>query len=222
MKNFFAFVILLFCLAFAFGQNEQAPILEKEINYKNWKYSDTRTGQEVSLRDFTKGKKLVIVIYYAPWCHNWQHDAPMVEKFYEKYKGDGLGVIAVGEYDTVDSMKTNLDAFKIAFPAVHESESRDAKQKTLHYGYRTSTGDTRGWGSPYYVFLTPSALEKKGDTLTKKTFIINGEMIDTEGEKFIREKLGLPEIEKKNTVSGNGKIEACDPDRPAITTRKKP
>src|SRR2546430_8401191 len=98
MKTFFASVILLLCLTFAFGQNEQSPIVEKEISYKNWTHKDVRSGKDVNLRDFAKGKKLTVIVYFAPWCPNWQHDAPMLEKLYEKYKGNGLNMIGVGEY----------------------------------------------------------------------------------------------------------------------------
>src|SRR5688572_26749484 len=189
--------ILLLILTFltgslAFGQNEQAPILEKEITYKNWKYKDVRTGEETELRSLAKGKKLVIVVYFAPWCGNWRHDAPFLQRFYESYRDKGLQIIGVGEYDPATSMKTNLDALKITFPVVYESENRTDKQKTLHYEYRKSTGDNRNWGSPWYIFLQPSIMEKKGDVLVKKTQVINGEMIEAEGERFIRQKLGLP------------------------------
>ena len=220
MKSIFAFTILLFCLSFAFGQNEQSPIVEKEINYKNWTYKTVQTGEDLNLRDFTKGKKLVMVVYFAPWCPNWRHDAPMLQGLYDKYHAMGLDIVAVGEYDPVASMKANLDTMKITFPAVYESENRTEKQKTLHYAYRNSSGDTRGWGSPWYIFLQPSSMEKKGDTLSKKTFVINGEMIQTEGEKFIREKLGLPAMDAKTATTANGKIEVCDPDKKAADMKK--
>lgn len=220
MKLSFAFVIILLCLTFALAQNEQSPIVEKEINYKDWTYKSIRTGEDVNLRDFTKGKKLVMVVYFAPWCHNWQHDAPMLERLYEKYKPAGLDIVAIGEYDPVAVMKTNLETFKITFPAVYESENRSEKQKTLHYNYRQSTGDTRGWGSPWYIFLYPGVIEKKGDTLTKKTFVINGELIESEGETFIRKQLGLPAIDPKASTAENGKIEVCDPAKPAPALKK--
>jgi len=131
--------------------------------------------------------------------------------------------VAVGEYDPVAAMKTNLDALKITFPAVYESELRTDKQKTLHYEYRKSTGDTRGWGSPWYIFLSPSTMEKKGDALTKKTSIINGELIESEGEKFIRQHLGLAAVETKPTmapVADSGKIEVCDPEKQTVDLKK--
>lgn len=224
MKSIFAIIISLLCLTFVFGQNEQSPIVEKEINYKDWTYKNVRTSEDINLRKFAKGKKLVMVVYFAPWCGNWKHDAPMLQRLYDKYQSKGLGIIAVGEYDPIAAMKTNLDALKITFPAVYESENRSEKQKTLHYEYRKSTGDTRGWGSPWYIFLTPSVMEKKGDILTKKTFIINGELIEAEGEAFIRKQLGLP-AEAKATVADIGKIEVCEPEKPIdlrIPPAKKP
>lgn len=211
MKIFFALAVLLLGLNSTFGQNEQSPIVEKDISYKNWSYKDLKTGDEIDLRKFVKGKKLVIVVYFAPWCGNWRHDAPMLERFYEKYKGAGLDIIGVGEYDTADAAKTNLDTMKITFPVVYESQSRDDRQNTLHYGYRQSTGDTRKWGSPWYIFLKPSAIEKKGDELLKRASVINGEIIETEGEKFIREKLGLKPEETKAEATRKNEIEACDP-----------
>src|SRR5258705_11463198 len=104
-KAFFAFGFILLTVVFGLGQNEQSPLIEKEINYKDWTYKSVQTGENVNLRDSTKGKKLTMVVYFAPWCGNWRHDAPMLEKLYEKYKAAGLGIIAIGEYDTVASMK---------------------------------------------------------------------------------------------------------------------
>ena len=186
-----AFAITLCALALCFGQNEQSPIVEKDINYKNWTYKNIHSGEEASLRDLIRGKKLAIVVYYAPWCPNWKHDAPFLQRFYDKYRSAGLEIIAVGNYDPLDSMKMNLEALKLTFPAFYEAADRDSKHKTLHYEYRRSTGDERNWGSPWYILIDPAAVEKKGDALLKKTHVINGEMIEIEGEKFIRERLGL-------------------------------
>lgn len=194
MKAVPAFSFLLICLVTAVAQNEQAPIVEKEIEYKDWTYKTVRSGEDLNLRTVAKNNKLVIVVYFAPWCPNWKHDAPMLQRLYEKYHSAGLEIVAVGEYDPLEAIKTNLETLKVTFPAVYESENRSEKQNTRHYSYRKATGDTRNWGSPWYIFLIPSAIEKKGDTLVKKTFVINGEMIETEGEKFIREKLGLPAV----------------------------
>lgn len=220
MKSLFAIAVIMFAYSAGFAQNEQSPIVEKDITYKNWTLKSIRTGEDVTLRDLTHGKKLVIVVYYAPWCMNWRHDAPFLQRFYDKYKANGLEIVAVGEYDPLSSMKNNLEYLKLTFPAVYESENRTDRLKTQHYEYRRATGDMRNWGSPWYILLEPAAFEKKGDTLVKRSNVINGEMIETEGEKFIREKLGLPPVDAKPIISKSDKIEPCDPDKRSATLVK--
>ncbi|HVE60129.1 MAG TPA: TlpA disulfide reductase family protein [Pyrinomonadaceae bacterium] len=211
MKTVLLFAILLLSFTFAQAQHEYAPLAEKEVKYKDWTYKQVRDGKELNLLKATKGKKLVMVVYFAPWCPNWKLQAPVAEKLYEKYKASGFEIIGVGEYDTVDAMKASLDNFKITFPVVYESESRDAKQTTPHFTYRRTTSDTRNWGSPWSIFLVPSQLKSKGEFLTEKTFVVNGELMEAESEAFIREKLGLPKEEKKAEVSVNKPSEVCDP-----------
>lgn len=220
-KTLLASCVLLLAAAVTLAQNEQAPIVEREIAYKNWTYKSVRTGENVTLRDLAAGKKLVIVVYFAPWCGNWRWDARFLPRIYDKYKDNGLEIVGVGEYDPLTSIKTSIDSLKIPFPVVYESESREMRDKTKHYDYRRTTGDNRKWGSPWYIFLSPASFEKKGDTLVKKTHVINGEMIEAEGEKLIREKLGLPKEEAKASLADN-KIEVCDPAKPTTTNLIKP
>lgn len=212
MKFFAATIVALLALAYCFGQEEQAPIVEKEILYKDWTYNSVRTDDKRNLRDFAKDKKLVMVVYQAPWCHSWRHDAPFLQRFYEKYRAEGLEIVAVGEYGSVEAMRNNLDFVKVTFPAVYESESKAAKQKTLHYEYRKSVGDTRDWGSPWYILLEPAQFEQSGDVLVKKAFVVSGEMIEAEGERFIRLKLGLPPMNTRK-LSKKDEIEPCEAEK---------
>ena len=191
MKSLFILAIILFSFTFVSAQNEQAPIQEKEFKYKNWNYKSVRDDKQINLREFASGKKLVMVVYFAPWCPNWKHEAPFAQKLYEKYKGNGLDVIGVSEYDTVEASKMDLEKKGITFPVVFESDSRDAKQKTPHYEYRKALGDTRNWGSPWNVIFTPKKMNKSGDILIEKAYISSGELIEIEAEKFVREQLGL-------------------------------
>jgi thiol-disulfide isomerase/thioredoxin len=223
MKGLAAIALLFAAFTFANSQNEQSPIVEKDVKYKDWTFKDPRTDADVELRNAIKGSKLAIVIYYAPWCHNWQHDAPMVERLYEKYKGAGLQIVGVSEYDFIFNTKQNLDEFKITFPIVYESQSRDDREKTTHHDYSSTTGDNRKWRSPYYVFLDTAKLDHKGNTLTKHTFVINGEMIENEGENFIRQRLGLPPLGTAGAAQKEkDKVDPCDPDKPSTPVLKKP
>ena len=222
MKSLLALAILLIGFTFASAQHEYAPLQEHEIKYKDWTYKNVRDEKSVNLRDFAKGKKLVMVVYLAAWCPNWKLEAPVAQKFYDKYKSDGFDVIGVSEYASLADTKANLDDKKITFTVVTESESRDDKQKTLHYEYRKATGDTRGWGTPWNIFIEPANLKKDGDVLTKKAFVVNGELMEDEAEKFIRQKLGLAAEEKKaeNVSAKKDSAEACEPDKKTITFKK--
>jgi AhpC/TSA family len=188
-------LVMLVCtitlLAFAQGDHEYAPIKEQKIDYKDWTYKPMTEGAPVNLRQWAKDKKLALVVYFAPWCHNWRNEAPVVARLYEKYHPYGLDVIAVSEYGTPSDRTMFFHDNPVNYTVVVESETRDARDKTPHYGYRQLTGDTRKWGSPYNIFLVPKLLKQDGDVLTEKAWVVNGELVEPEAEAFIREKLGL-------------------------------
>lgn len=176
----------------AHSQNETAPLVENDIQYENWNYRNVFGDGKTKLRDFAEGKKLVLVVYFSAWCHNWRHEAPFVQMLHEKYKDSGLGVIGVAEYDSVEQTRGNLNSLSITFPTVYESDSLSERTNTKMYTYRTSVGDTRKWGSPWHIFIETSSMEAKGDVLVRRAFTVSGELEDEKVEAFVRERLGLP------------------------------
>ena len=191
-------------IAHAQGGHEYSPLVEKTVNYKNWSLPNLMTQVPEDLRKVMAGKKLVMIVYFAPWCGNWRNEAPIATKLYEKYKAQGFQVIGVSEYAP---SKDTLMYFKEAdppFPVFVESESRDDKLKTPHYDYRQLTGDTRNWGSPWNIFLEPDKVNKTGEVLTEKAWVVNGELIEEEVDKFIASKLGA-------TSKSAAVIEPCKP-----------
>ncbi|HEY0078129.1 MAG TPA: TlpA disulfide reductase family protein [Pyrinomonadaceae bacterium] len=171
--------------------HEYAPILEKTLNYKDWTLKSLKDGSPVNLRQWAKGKKLVLVVYYAPWCGNWKMEAPVVARLYEKYKAHGFDVIAVNEYGSQEEAKAFFGAAGAPYTVVVESEGREAREQTAHYTYRQASGDPRRWGSPFNIFLEPATLKKTGDVLAEKALIVGGELIEKDAEQFIRQRLGL-------------------------------
>ncbi len=221
MKLISAILLSLACTAFAFGQNEQSPVVEKEIAYKDWTYKSLGGDTKVNLRDFTKGKKLVMVVYWAPWCPNWMHDLAFVQGLHEKYKDKGLAIVGVGEYDSTSKMRDHIEKNKLTFPMVYESEKLSDRLTTVHYAQRTEAGDKRKWGSPWYVLLDPATLEPSGEFLTKKTTVVNGELIKEDAEKYIHQKLGISAAVAGLGWSPKGEAEVCEP-QTKIAVLKKP
>ena len=170
--------------------HEYSPLVEKTVNYKNWSLPNIKTAIDEDLRTLIAGKKLVMIVYFAPWCGNWKNEAPIAAKLYEKYKDRGFLVIGVSEYAKLDDIRNFFGEAGAPYPVVVESDSREEKLKTPHYGYRQLTGDTRNWGSPWNIFLEPAKVNKKGDVLTEKAWVVNGELIEDEVDKFIASKVG--------------------------------
>jgi len=175
--------------SYAQDGHEYSPLAEKTVNYKNWTLNDLANNKPASLRSLMAGKKLVMVLYFAPWCPNWKNEAPVAAKLYDKYKSQGFEVIGVSEYGTRDDVKNYFGPQGPPYPVVTESESREDRDKTTHFGYRQLTGDTRKWGSPWNIFLDPAKCNSSGDVLTEKAWVVNGELIEADVDKFIHDRL---------------------------------
>jgi len=190
-KLFLILSILTLATAASRAQNghEYSPLQEKTVNYKNWTFNELASNKPVTLRTLMEGKKLVMVLYFAPWCPNWRNEAPVAAGLYQKYKAQGFEIIGVSEYATRDDVKAYFGASGPPYPIVTESESRDERDKTAHFGYRQLTGDTRKWGSPWNIFLDPSKCNSTGDVLTEKAWVVNGELIEADVDKFIHDRL---------------------------------
>lgn len=195
MRRLFFFIALVLALApplaRAQDNHEYSPLVEKTVNYKDWTLKSLKDGSPVNLRSLAQGKRLLLVVYFAPWCPNWRNEAPVAARLYEKYRAQGLGVVGVSEYGTAADVRTFFGEAGAPYTVVTESEAREDRDKTTHYSYRQLTGDTRRWGSPWNIFLEPSKLKKTGEVLTESAWVVNGELIEADVEKFIRERLGL-------------------------------
>ncbi len=213
MARLFLFIALLFVLAPASARaqagHEYAPLQEKTVNYKDWTLKSLKDGSPLNLRTLTEGKKLVLVVYFAPWCPNWRNEAPVVASLYEKYRANGLEVVGVGEYGVAKAVQDFFGDKGAPYPVVIESETREERDKTAHYVYRQLTGDTRRWGSPWNIFLEPAKLLKKGDVLTETAWVVNGELIEADVEKFIRERLGLDTKAQLKAPSASQTVTPC-------------
>lgn len=183
------FLILSTAALHGQGNHEYSPLVEKTVNYKNWTLKDLANNKATDLRSLITGKKLVMVLYFAPWCPNWRNEAPVAAGLYDKYKAQGFEIVGVSEYGPRDDVKNFFGPTGAPYPIVTESESRDDREKTAHYGYRQLTGDTRRWGSPWNIFLEPSKCSSNGDVLMEKAWVVNGELIEADVDKFIHDRL---------------------------------
>lgn len=60
-------------------------------------------GKNINLYDYLKGKKYVLVDFWASWCGPCRAENPHVLKVYDKYKGQGFDVFAISLDDKKDN-----------------------------------------------------------------------------------------------------------------------
>lgn len=71
-------------------------------------------GGTISLSEF-KGKKPVVVDFWASWCPNCRRDMPKLNGFYEKYK-DKVEVIGVNLQEKESTVQSFISSRGISFP----------------------------------------------------------------------------------------------------------
>ena len=166
MNKLFALIALILTLAFsgaatavahAQGNHEYAPLVEKAINYKDWTFKSLKDDKPVNLREWAKGKRLVMIVYFAPWCPNWHNEAPVAAKLYEKYKLQGFDVIGVSEYGSREDTQKFFGEKGAPYTIVYDRTREEQRDKTSHYTVRQASGDTRRWGRPTTFSLTVEA-----------------------------------------------------------------
>lgn len=83
----------------------------------------TLNGEKVILSDY-QGKK-VILNFWATWCPPCKAEMPHMQKFYEKYKDQGVEILAVNltsQDKGVDKVKAFVEENGLTFPILLDEE----------------------------------------------------------------------------------------------------
>jgi peroxiredoxin len=165
------------------------PLREVEMEIKDFNFA-TLDGKTINLRDAIKGKKLVLVHYFAAWCHNSKFDVSTMKELYEKYKDKGFTVIGVCEYSNEAELRGFIEKYKPTYPICVEGNGRmKDRTGTTHYAYRSQLDDNRHWGTPLNILISAEEVLKNGEVITRRVHIAPGEVIKREFEELIRQKL---------------------------------
>lgn len=88
-------------------------------------------GGTISLSEF-RGKKPVVVDFWASWCPNCRRDMPKLNGFYEKYK-DKVEVIGVNLHEKESTVKSFIESRGISFPIALDSSGRASNAFGIQY-----------------------------------------------------------------------------------------
>ena len=159
------------------------------LEYKNFTLPTMIEGQKIDLREFSKGKKLVLVTYFAAWCENSNHDYETINHLLKKFGDKGLAVVGICNYSSEQEVKDFIKAHQPNYPICIETSDEKAREKSSHFMYRKECRDTRKWGTPFSLLIETKKMKADGEILTTEVQSANGEMDMKEAEKLIKKLL---------------------------------
>lgn len=192
------FIIVFFLLAYT--GNAQKALKEEldhklvlfqphKLEYKAFSLPTSIEGQTIDLREAIKGKKVVLVTYFAAWCENSNHDYETIQHLLKKFGDKGLAVIGVCEYSELKEIQEFINKHHPAYPVCIESTDDKLREKTLHYSYRKQCGDTRKWGTPFSLLIEAKNIQPQGEIFANEVLAANGEIDRKEAEKLLKQLL---------------------------------
>jgi hypothetical protein len=177
-------------------EHQRAPLREVKLKLKDFSFP-TLDGRTINLRAASQGQRVVLVHYFAAWCHNSNYDVVTINKLYERYKSQGFEVVGVCEYSSAEELRAFVEKHRPAYPVCVEGSDRTGRKDSTHYDYRRKADDRRKFGTPFNVMVRAADIEPHGETLAKRVHAAAGELIEEDAEKFIREQLRLGAAERK-------------------------
>ena len=88
-------------------------------------------GNTITLSEY-RGKKPVILDFFATWCPNCKRAMPKLNKWYEKYK-DQVEVIGVDLQEDRNKVQKFIDSRNISFPIVLDPNSQVSRAYGIRY-----------------------------------------------------------------------------------------
>ena len=194
-KLFFTILLLL-----SFPLNAQKALKDEidhklvtyethSLEYKNFILPTLIEGQKIDLREFSRGKKLILVTYFAAWCDNSNHDFETVNYLLKKFGNKGLAVVGVCNYSAEKEVSEFIKTHQPTYPIFIENTDEKMREKSTHFMYRKQCGDNRKWGTPFSLLIETKKMKPEGEILTTEVQSANGEMDRKEAEKLIKKLL---------------------------------
>ncbi|MEK7476720.1 MAG: TlpA disulfide reductase family protein [Candidatus Coatesbacteria bacterium] len=78
-------------------------------------------GKTVSLLDF-RGKKVVVIDFWATWCGPCRGTMPLLEKYWKKHQTEQVVVLSINEQESAEKIKSFLSQTGYTFRVLMDSD----------------------------------------------------------------------------------------------------
>ncbi|MBH0168457.1 thiol-disulfide oxidoreductase ResA [Fictibacillus sp. 18YEL24] len=106
---------------------ESGTYISKGDTAPNFVLTDLN-GKQVELEDY-RGKG-VFLNFWGTWCKPCEREMPYMQRQYEKYKDQGVEILAVNVSETNVSVKNFVDRYRMSFPVPMDKQ----REVTKAYG----------------------------------------------------------------------------------------
>ena len=100
-------------------KGQQAPDFTlQDLDGKTWKLSELR------------GKKIVMIDFWATWCNICKREMPVLERVYKEYKGKGVEFfgIALDDADKIKQIRKILEEKGVTYPVLIDQDQKVATE----------------------------------------------------------------------------------------------
>ena len=77
-------------------------------------------GETISLSEYTRDGKAVVLNFWASWCEPCKREAPMLEEAWRRHRDRGLVVLGVDAQDFKRDARRFADRYGLTYPIVHD------------------------------------------------------------------------------------------------------
>lgn len=85
-------------------------------------------GKTVRLSDL-RGKKVVLINFWATWCPPCRFEMPTMQQIYSEYKGKGFEILAINiEPDATKEIREFMKELRLSFPVLLDPEMKVARK----------------------------------------------------------------------------------------------
>lgn len=80
------------------------------------------TGKSVKFSELTRGKKIVLINFWASWCGPCRLEMPSFEKLYSGQKNNGFTILAIAEDKEREKLDQYLKDKPVSFPVLIDKD----------------------------------------------------------------------------------------------------